>query len=230
MGAQNETGDAVKMPNGIPNLAEIQWRPWVKVELAEKGANVTVTPEERKELTPEQLARLEAVEAKRYRLQPSSISPNSLFDLKNMMGNDIGFWLLMIILAKKGHVSEVKEIILSLFEGIFDGVTAYSKSSGANRITAWGAGRMNSLLLERFGLLTQAQAIDFSSGINVIAGFQIADDLLDLVPWKGLIGDRQDGFPDQLTIADTTYKVGRERAARVLTPVGKSITMEKKEG
>ena len=153
----------------------------------------------------------------------SKESEHNIFRIENLDHMSL-FWVLMLYLAKHGKSDVVERILFRMFDGAFTSLNSYSRVGAANRITAWGAGRLNSLVLERFGLISAEQARDFASGISLVAGFTITTELAETITkvFKPLdLGDRDDGFPDQLTIADSAEKPSE---------VSKSITLEKKEG
>jgi hypothetical protein len=185
-----------------------------------------LTAEEQAELDNRLKFRDEGMQ--KAKLFPASVREHSIFNFQNL-SSDALFWLLMFKLGKDDP-ERVERILTKLFDGILSSMKSYSSASAANRITAWGAGRLNSLMLERFGLITRAQACDFASGISIIAGMQVVQDLASLLPWTAL-GDKDDGFPDQLTIAGTEYKLEEKVTATPISrsEVGKSITLEKKE-
>lgn len=104
---------------------------------------------------------------------------NSLFNIENFNENML-MWVLMIKLSK---TPEGLKVLDHMSKGILDalgkGLSAYCRSGSANKVAAWGSGRLLSLLMERFGIITLAQAIDYSIGINIITGAQIAEGYID---------------------------------------------------
>ena len=135
------------------------------------------------------------------RLHPDAIKPShSMFDLENV-SQDALFWLTMIVLGKKDPRS-VERILTTMYQSAGKAMEAYCRAGVANRITAWGSGRLLSLYMERLGLITQPQAFSFSDGLSVMAGASIAESLTGIVlPWSFSSEDTQ--FPDQVTLAET---------------------------
>lgn len=201
--------------------------------LEQKIADGTATAAEQEELQ----RRYELVEdwKQKLKLNPTLARTHNIFELGNIDQMSL-FWILMLYMAKSGQGDAVREIILKLFDGSFEALKQYAVAAHSNRITAWGAGRLTSCVLERFGIISQTQAADFTSGISIISGFQVeetlANQFIQILPWVKA-QNQEDGFPDQITIAGTEYKVTEKVVA---TPIpqpsgaGKSITLEKKEG
>ena len=135
------------------------------------------------------------------KLHPDAIKPShSMFDLENVP-QDMLFWLTMLMLGKKDPRS-VERILVTMYQSAGKAMEAYCRAGVANRITAWGSGRLLSLYMERLGLITQPQAFAFSDGLSVMAGASIAESLTGIVlPWSFSSEDTQ--FPDQVTLAET---------------------------
>lgn len=106
---------------------------------------------------------------------------NSLFNISNLNENML-MWLFMIKLSK---TPEGMKILGDISKGLIDafgkGLNSYCKAGVGNPIAAWGSGRLLSQLMERFGIITLAQAIDFSVGINIITGANVVEGYLDTV-------------------------------------------------
>lgn len=106
---------------------------------------------------------------------------NSLFNISNLNENML-MWLFMIKLSK---TPEGMKILGDMAKGLIDAfgksLNAYCKAGVGNPIAAWGSGRLLSQMMERFGIITLAQAIDFSIGINIITGANVAEGYLDTI-------------------------------------------------
>lgn len=151
--------------------------------------------------TVTQSAPLTADEKKFLQLHPESVSSShSMFDLENI-SQDALFWLTMLLLGSKDPKA-VRDVLVTMFGGISKSLESYCRAGVANRITAWGSGRLLSLYMERLGMLTQPQAIAYSDGLTILSGASIAESYASIVmPWKFTSEDTQ--FPDQVTLAET---------------------------
>ena len=202
------------------------WRTWKRDTVTGKLVPVTEKDWETTTVSGGQITRTFKPEA--LALHPTLASTHGIFQIENLDQMSI-FWILMLYMAKHGEVGAVKEIILKMFDGAFGSLKHYMAQAGDNRITAWGAGRMISLVFERFGLISQIQAMDFASGNNIVTGFEVGKQFLSevggiigsLVPWNFGTTEKDDGFPDQKTTV-INEKPDREEG-------GRSITLEKKE-
>lgn len=153
----------------------------------------------------------------RYKLFPSLGSEHNIFNPVNIP-NDGLFWLLLFFLGKK-NPRIVERILVSLFNSAGDALDALCRAGSANRISAWASARLTSLFFERFGLITQTQAHDFSSGINIITGAEVAEEFTALVPWKALSPDMD--FPSTVILGSKHRRVEVRQAAK-RTKISKS--------
>ncbi len=94
--------------------------------------------------------------------------PNSIFNIQNV-GNDALFWLAVVVMAKKDPKS-AERIILKMYDTAAISLRAYCHAGMANKVSAWGAGQLLSLFMERHGFITQEQALNFQLGQTIIAG------------------------------------------------------------
>jgi hypothetical protein len=94
--------------------------------------------------------------------------PNSIFNMQNV-GNDALFWLVMAVVAKKDPKS-AERIIIKMYDTAGTSLRAYCHAGMANKVSAWGAGQLLSLFMERHGFITQEQALNFQLGQTIIAG------------------------------------------------------------
>lgn len=104
---------------------------------------------------------------------------HSLFNISNLNENML-MWLFLLNLTKS---PEGMKILGDMAKGLIDAfgksLNAYCRAGTGNRVAAWGSGRLLSLLMERFGVITQMQATDFSIGINIITGASVAEGFID---------------------------------------------------
>ena len=157
-----------------------------------------------------------------YQLHPDAVKPShSMFDLENV-SQDVLFWLTMLMLGKKDPKA-VEHILVTMFSGVSKALEAYCKAGVANRITAWGSGRLLSLYMERLGMITQPQAFSFSDGLTLLSGASIAESVVGMVlPWKFTSQDTQ--YPDTVNLSetgDTIITGGTERLRGV--SIGRSV-------
>ena len=135
----------------------------------------------------------------------------------NQIGNftnfseNIMFYVLLLKLSQTPQgLAIVKSLMEKLVEGTMDALGNLARAGVANRITAYSSGRLISLVLERFGMITQAQAIDYSISLNLITGAQAATDWIGLLPWTVIKEDST--YPDSVnlgeTIKTTTFGIG----------------------
>lgn len=135
--------------------------------------------------------------------------PNSIFNVNNV-GNDALFWLTMIVMAKKDPKS-VEKIVLKMYDVTGESLRAYCHAGMANPVSAWGAGQLLSLFMERHGFITQEQALNFQIGQTVIAGADITLDVtgvlrdLPIISWliAPKSGVKPENFPDSVSIVDS---------------------------
>ena len=161
-----------------------------------------------------------------HQLHPETVKPtHNIFDVQNLDEGQL-FWLTLLLLGKNNPKS-VEKILVTLFESMGKALSHYCSSAAANRITAWGSGRLLSLYMERFGLLTQPQTVAFSDGLTILAGASVAEGFVGLVlPWKF---DKDTQYPDTITYgADGSYTVveGGEETSRSFE-IGKAVKEKK---
>jgi len=134
---------------------------------------------------------------------------HSFFNMYNLNENML-MWLLLIRMAKTPEgMKHVRDIMLEVVKGTFDAMDSYCRAGSANRISAWGSGRLMSLILERFGMLTQGQAADFLITFNLITGAEIAEEFTAILPWKALSSEID--FPTHIHFGSKTRTVTVER-------------------
>jgi hypothetical protein len=121
-------------------------------------------------------------------------------DFTNMREN-IFFYALMLKLAQsKEGLAIVKMCMDKLITGSMDALSDLARAGAANRITAYSSARLISLVMERFNLITQAQAVDFSISLNLITGAQAASDWINILPWEVMKTDAS--FPDSVNLGE----------------------------
>jgi hypothetical protein len=154
-------------------------------------------------------------------------STHNIFDLDNVTENTL-FWLTLLLLGQKDPKA-VRDVLVTMFTGISKPLEAYCRAGVANRITAWGSGRLLSLYMERLGMLTQPQATSFSDGLTILSGASIAEAFTSIViPWKFTSEDTQ--FPDQVTLAESGAPIisSGGRTIKGTRTIGKSIDVRSK--
>jgi hypothetical protein len=144
---------------------------------------------------------IDALKEDKYgQLHPETASDHNIWNMENVQGSEM-FWATMLLLGMKNPAS-VEKILTTMFGGVSKALEAYCRAGAANRISAWGSGRLLSLYMERLGMITQPQATAYSDGINIVSGATIAADFVGVIlPWKLTSQDTQ--FPDTVTLSDT---------------------------
>jgi len=130
---------------------------------------------------------------------------HSVFDIANV-SQDALFWLLLIKLGQKDPKA-VERILISLFNSIGSGLNAFCRAGSSNRISAWGSAKLMSLVMERWGWITQEQAAGYAMGLNIITGAEVAEEFTAMLPWRSLKPDID--FPTTVVLGDT--RIVRER-------------------
>ena len=140
-------------------------------------------------------------------IAPTTETPNSKFNI-NSISNDTLFWIVLAIIGKKDPKA-VERIILKMYDVTGDALRAYCHAGMANPVSAWGAGQLLSLFMERHGFITQSQALNFQIGQTIIAGVDLTVNAADIfaklpiVSW--FVGPGQvkpSEFPDSVSIVD----------------------------
>lgn len=198
----------------------------VFVKIPRTPADVIANLRGKPNLTEEEKARLAGAEGA-ARLNPSVLSEPSIFNLSNVQ-NDFLFWLLLLKLSKNDPKS-VERILIHLFDSAGEALDAFCRAGSSNRISAWGSARLLSLYMERFGLITQPQAIDFINGLNVLTGLEVAEELSTLIPWKAFTPDID--FPQTVVLGSKTRQIrvvreGRPKKTTKITKKGELIVEE----
>ncbi len=142
------------------------------------------------------------------------INTPNIFSVENVP-QDLMFWALMILMMKHDPKS-VERILVTLFNNMGNALNNYCRAGSANAIAAYGSGRLLSLFMERFGLITQGQALSFSVSLMAIQGIETAQDIIQLItPWNVLKKDID--FPTTVVLGDT--RIVRERSTADLIAI-----------
>jgi len=129
---------------------------------------------------------------------------HSIWNIKDVPEQAL-FWLTLWFLTKKDPKS-VKEILLAMIKTSGDALERLCAAATANPITAWAASDLLSLYLERFGLLTHGQTVDFQIKLNIVYGAEFTEDIItDLLetfkPFK-IGASKPSEFPSTVVLGD----------------------------
>jgi hypothetical protein len=157
------------------------------------------------------------------RIDPKNPLPNSIFNMQNV-GNDALFWLAMVVIAKKDPRG-AERIITKMYDVTATSLRAYCSAGVGNRVAAWGAGQLLSLFMERHGMVTQEQALNFQFGQTIIAGAQTIKDLSSIFRDLPLIsylvapeGIEAPSFPQSVSLVDSILpSIAKEVGPALLT-------------
>lgn len=148
---------------------------------------------------------------------------HSVFSMGNINENAL-MWLLMLKLSKTPQGMRIVEKFLTkLVDAMADGLDAYCRAGSANRISAWGSGRLLSLFMERFGFITQSQAGGFDIGLTLLTGAEIVEEFTTIIPWKAISPDVD--FPSTVVLGSKSRTLRVERKPRV-TSKDHELTLE----
>jgi hypothetical protein len=150
--------------------------------------------------------------------------PNSIFNTANVK-NDLMFWLVMAVMAKKNPQS-AERIILKMYDVSGQALGKLCSAAVGNKVAAWGGGQLLSLFMERCGFITQEQAMNYQLGATIIAGASTIKDLtsifrdLPIISW--FVGPKEgteSPFPSTVSLAENVIPALMKLGSVAAVPV-----------
>lgn len=96
--------------------------------------------------------------------------------------NQLVMILAILKLAKMpGGMPLIKDLGKEFIKGIFDALHALGQASAGNKVAAWANPYLFSMVLHRFGFVTDFDLVQFRVGLSIITGAGIAEGFIDTI-------------------------------------------------
>lgn len=96
---------------------------------------------------------------------------HGLYAITGPYDENLIFWLILVKMSKTPQgMKQVGQILLEMVKGSFSALETYCRAGAANEIAAWASGTLLSKFMERTGMISRGQAIDFVNGLNLLTG------------------------------------------------------------